>query len=621
MNAIAASLHIPHLYEVVVFLMAAVVIVPLFQRMHASPVLGFLFAGVLIGPHGLRIIRDVEGVSALAELGVIFLLFTIGLELSLDRLKAMKRLVFGLGTLQVVATGAVICAVLLAFGFPLPAAAIIGSSAALSSTAVIIQLLMERGEFATRHGRTTFAVLLFQDLAVVPILVLITILGHREQSVAMSLAMAAAKTIGAVGLIVVAGRWILRPMYRVVAATRSPEILMATTLLAILVIASITGVAGLSMALGAFLAGLLLADTPYRHQIELDIQPFKGLLLGLFFISVGMQIDTGAMLARPFVIVAAVLGLIVIKAGVLGGLARAFGLPRGAAIRLAMTMAGGGEFAFVAGGIAVASHVVAPDAGQLLLIVASLSMAVTPLLSAIAMPVERYLDQRSAVSEQRELDAAAHATNHVVIIGFGWVGQLVAHTLAECNVSYVALDTNAKRVGTLHRKGIPIWFGDGTRSDVLRKAGIDTAALALITFIDPRLSAKVCETIRAHSKTLPVFARARDTNHARELEGLGATMIVPEALEASLQLSAHALAVIGTPRNAVELSLDTVRLAHYAGTLHLSEDTLAAEPVGAAPARPGVMSRIAARHDVAQPGVVCAARVMCAARRVVRGPA
>ncbi len=577
MNAIAESLHIPHLYEIVVFLMAAVVIVPLFQRMHASPVLGFLFAGVLIGPHGLTIIRDVEGVSALAELGVIFLLFTIGLELSLDRLRAMKRLVFGLGTLQVVSTAVVVGVVLIAFGLPVPAAVILGLSAALSSTAVIVQILMERGEFATPYGRASFAVLLFQDLAVVPILVLITVFGGHGQSVAMNLAMVAAKAIGAVGLIVMAGRWMLRPMYRIVAATRSPEILMATTLLAILVIASITGIAGLSMALGAFLAGLLLADTPYRHQVELDIQPFKGLLLGLFFISVGMQIDAGAVLARPFVVAGAVLGLIVIKAGVLGGLARAFGLPRGAAIRLAMILAGGGEFAFVAGGIAVAAHVVAPEAAQLLLIVVSLSMAITPLLSALAVPIERYLDQRSAVSEQREFDAAAHAANHVVIIGFGWVGQLVAHTLAECNIPYVALDTNANRVSTLHRKGIPIWFGDGTRSDVLRKAGIDTAALALITFIDPRLSAKVCETIRAHWKTLPVFARARDTNHARELEGLGATMIVPEALEASLQLSAHALAVIGTPRSAVEVSLDTVRLAHYAGTLHLAEDTLAAE--------------------------------------------
>ena len=577
MNAIAESLHIPHLYEIVVFLLAAVVIVPLFQRMHASPVLGFLFAGVLIGPFGLQVVRDVRSVSALAELGVIFLLFTIGLELSLERLKAMKRLVFGLGALQVFVTGGVIAVVLLAAGFPAQAAVILGLSTALSSTAVVLQILTERGEFATAYGRAGFAVLLFQDLAVVPILVLITIFGDREQSVAVSLALAAAKAVGAVGLIVVAGRWLLRPMYRIVAAARSPEILMATTLLAILVIASITGLAGLSMALGALLAGLLLADTAYRHQIELDIQPFKGLLLGLFFISVGMQIDTGALLARPLVIVAAVLALIVIKALVLGGLARAFGLQRGAAIRLAMTMGGGGEFAFVAAAIAVASAVVTPEAGQLLLIVVSLSMAVTPLLSAVAVPIERFLDRRAAVAEQRDPASAEHAAHHVVIIGFGWVGQLVAHSLAECNISYVALDTNAKRVGALHRKGIPIWFGDGTRSDVLQKAGIDTAALALITFIDPRLSAKVCETIRAHWKTLPVFARARDTNHARELEALGATMIVPEALEASLQLSAHALAVIGVPRGAVEVSLDSVRLAHYAGSLHLAEDTIADE--------------------------------------------
>ena len=574
MDTIAKSLHIPHLYEIVVFLMAAVVIVPLFQRMRASPVLGFLSAGVIIGPFGLRIIPDIEGVTALAELGVIFLLFTIGLELSLDRLKAMKRLVFGLGTLQVVVTGAVVGLAVVALGTPPQAAAIIGLSAALSSTAIVVQILMERGEFATQYGRASFAVLLFQDLAVVPILVLITIFGDREQSVAVTLALAVAKAVGAVGVIVLAGRFLLRPLYRIVAATRSPEILMATTLLAILVIASITGVAGLSMALGAFLAGLLLADTAYRHQIELDIQPFKGLLLGLFFIGVGMQIDTGAIVARPLAILGAVVGLTLIKSGVLGGLALAFGLPRGAAIRLAMVLGGGGEFAFVAAGLAVASQVVSAEAGQLLLIVVGLSMALTPLLSALAVPLEQYLDKRTALAEQRELDATAHAANHVVIIGFGWVGQLVARLLTECGISYVALDTNAKRVSTLHRKGVPIWFGDGTRSDVLHKAGIDTAALALITFIDPRLSAKVCETLRTHWKTLPVFARARDTNHARELEALGATMIVPETLEASLQLSAHALAVIGVARSSVEHSVDSVRLAYYAGSLQLAEDTL-----------------------------------------------
>lgn len=577
MDAIAHSLHIPHLYEIVVFLLAAVVVVPVFQRLHASPVLGFLFAGVLIGPFGLRIIRDVAGVTALAELGVIFLLFTIGLELSLDRLKAMKRLVFGLGTLQVVVTGAAVAIATIAFGTSVQAAVIIGLSAALSSTAIVVQILMERGEFATAYGRASFAVLLFQDLAVVPILVLITIFGDREQSVAMSLALAALKAAAAVGVIVVAGRVVLRPLYRIVAGTRSPEILMSTTLLSILVIASITGIAGLSMALGAFLAGLLLADTAYRHQIELDIQPFKGLLLGLFFIGVGMQIDTGAILARPLAILGAVVGLIAIKAGVLGLLALAFGVPRGPAVRLAMILGGGGEFAFVAAGLAVASRVVSAEAGQLLLIVVGLSMAATPLLSALAVPVERYLDRKRALEEQGELDASAHAAHHVVIIGFGWVGQLVARILAGCGISYVALDTNAKRVSALHRKGVPIWFGDGTRSDVLQKAGIDTAALALITFIDPRLSAKVCETLRHHWKTLPVFARARDTNHARDLEAMGATMIVPETLEASLQLSAHALAVIGVARGAVEQSLDSVRLSHYAGTLQLEEDTLGDE--------------------------------------------
>lgn len=566
-------LHIPHLYEIVVFLLASVVIVPTLRKLRASPVLGFLFTGLLIGPYGLGVIEDVESVAALAELGVIFLLFTIGLELSIGRLKALSSLVFGMGLLQVVCTSLVIGGLLRLAGYAVEAAVIVAMSVAMSSTAIVVQLLVERRELSNRLGRLTFAVLLFQDLAVVPLLVLIGIFGRGDSNVLLALGQGLLRGALAVGVIVAAGRWLLRPVFRVIAATRSPDLFMATTLLSILLIASATGLAGLSMALGAFLAGLMLSETAYRHQIEVDIEPFRGLLLGLFFISVGMQMDTAAMLSRPFSLVGAVAALVAIKALLVVGLGRIFGQPFVVAARAGLLLGPIGEFAFVAIGLAMTAQVVPRDLGQFTMLVVSLSMALTPVLNALGLQLERRMTTQDAGRE--DLDAFAEGLDrHVIVAGFDRVGQMVAKLLADQQIPYVVVDNNPKRVAQLFDRGVSTWYGDASRVDVLRKVGADRAALALVTFAEPTASAKAVGCLREEWPDLPVFARARDTKHAQQLESMGASMIVAESLEASLQLSAHALSAMGVRREELEQVLDAIRLEHYAGALELAEDVL-----------------------------------------------
>lgn len=567
------SLHIPHLYEIVVFLLASVVIVPTLRKLKASPVLGFLFTGVAIGPHGLGVIQDVDSVAALAELGVIFLLFTIGLELSVTRLRALASLVFGLGALQVTLTSIVVAALLRLAGYATETAVVVGMSAAMSSTAIVVQLLVERQELSNRLGRLTFAILLFQDLAVVPLLVLIGIFGRGDSNVVLALGQGLLRGALAVGVIVAVGRWVLRPVFRAIAATRSPELFMATTLLSVLLIASATGLAGLSMALGAFLAGLLLSETAYRHQIEVDIEPFRGLLLGLFFIAVGLQMDTAAMLSDPLVLLASVVLLVTLKALVVTGLGVAFGHPLAVSLRGGLLLGPVGEFAFVALGLAMAAQVVPRDVGQFSMLAVSVSMALTPVLNALGIRVERALTTRAAAGH--DLDAFAEGLDrHVIVAGFDRVGQMAAKLLADQQIPYVVVDNNPKRVAQLFDRGVSIWYGDASRVDVLRKVGADRAALALVTFSESTASAKAMSCLRDEWPDLPVFARARDTRHAQELEGMGASMIVAESLEASLQLSAHALSAMGIQRDAVDHLVDTVRLEHYAGVLELAEDTL-----------------------------------------------
>lgn len=567
---------IPYVREVVVFLVAAGIVVPLFHRLRVSPVLGYLVVGALIGPFGLGlfaadirwlshiVIRDLEGVQALAELGVIFLLFVIGLELSLPRLWAMRRLVFGLGGLQVAISGILIGMIAWGFGNAAPASMVLGACLALSSTAIVMQLLIEQRRLATPVGRASFSVLLFQDLAVVPILFMVGVFGNRadDGGVLLGLALAFGKALLAIAAVFIIGRLVLRHLFRLVAQTRSAEMFMAAVLLAVIGTAMLTGLAGLSMALGAFLAGLLLGETEYAHEIEVDIEPFKGLMLALFFMSVGMGIDYRVIGAQFLWIVFSVAGLFALKAAVAGGLCRAFGLSTPVSLEAGLLLGQGGEFAFVVIGLAMSLGLVPGDAGQFILIVAGLSMMLTPLMAALGRHLAAMIERRGDASRQDgALDGLGELEGHVIIAGFGRVGQMLGRILDRENISYIALDSNAIEASQKRARGLPVYYGDASRPQMLHRARAGAAAALVLTMDDAAASERVVQSVRREWPNLPVLARARDPVHAARLLRHGATAVVPETVEASLQLGVQLLSALGLSEEICTKRIDAERAA------------------------------------------------------------
>ena len=565
------------LREVIVFLVAAGVVVPLIHRLRVSPVLGFLVVGLVIGPHGLArftgtlpwlgygAITDLEGVRALAELGVVFLLFMIGLELSLDRLWSMRRLVFGLGGTQVVVTSAVIAVIASFFGNTLPVATVIGGGFALSSTAIVMQILSENRRLGTRTGRTGFAILLFQDLAVVPILFLITAFAAQSDgSVALAFGSAIGQALIAVALILVIGRLVIRPLFRFIGSAASREMFLALVLLVIVGTALATQKAGLSLALGAFLAGLLFAETEYRHAIEVDIEPFKGLLLGLFFVSVGMSIDIAQVAANPVWLVTAVFGLFLIKSPIIYALARLFGEPRSVAVEIALLLGQGGEFAFVIIGLAAGLSLIPGDTAQFMLIVTGLTMIATPVVAHAARSMARAVEAWEARHGQTDSDVPADLTGHVIVVGYGRVGQMLGSLLDAQELPYVALDVDANLVARFRTKGASIFFGDASRPDMLRKFSVEGATALVVTMDSPQAAEHVVTAARQHWPDLAIYARARDTDHAKRLIAQGASHAVPETTEASLQLSEIVLMGAGIPDDAARHMVDTRRQAEQA---------------------------------------------------------
>ncbi len=569
---------IPYLREIVIFLIAAGVIVPLFHRFRVSPVLGYLIVGGIIGPFGLGlfaedipllshvVISDLAGVQSLAELGVIFLLFMIGLELSLDRLWAMRRLVFGLGSLQIVITGTIIGLIAWEFGNSIPASIVLGACLALSSTAIVMQLLMQSRRLGTPLGRSSFSILLMQDLAVVPILFIVGVLGAKAQANAgLELVLALGKAILVIGGIYLAGRLILRPILHLVARTRSPEMFMAAILLTVIGTAAITGLAGLSMALGAFLAGLLLAETEYRHEIEVDIEPFKGLMLGLFFMSVGMGIDWRVVAQEPFWIAAAVIGLFLLKSTITSLLCLAFGLPRHTSIEAGLLLGQGGEFAFIVVGLAMSLALLPADVGQFMLIVAGLTMLITPLVAAAAQRLALSMENRAVTrANEGDLEAIAGIEGHVVLAGFGRVGRTMASILEAEAIPFIALDTDAVGVAKARSQNMPVFYGDASRLEMLNRAGLDRAQAVVITMDSPAAAEKIVREIRQTWPAIPIHARARDGEHAARLMAAGATGVVPEAIEASLQLAGRVLAGTGASDEVVRRRLDMQRAVEEA---------------------------------------------------------
>jgi len=561
----ASDTGIPFLREAVILLASSVVAVAVLHRLRISPVLGYLVAGLAIGPSGLALVGHVESVRTFAELGVVFLLFMMGLDLSFERLKSMRRMVFGLGGLQVLLSAGAIAAVVYGLGFRGPELVVIGGALALSSTAVVLQVLIDRGEMASRLGRVCFAVLLLQDLAVVPLLVVVNVLGSGAEALGLALALTSAKAVVAIAVILFVGRYALRAPLRAVAATRSSELFMAFALLVILGTGWLTHVAGLSMALGAFLAGLLLAETEFRHQVETDIGPFKGLLIGLFFMAVGMSVDADVVARAPLALIGAVLGLIALKALIVAALCLLFALPRAVALRAGLLLGPGGEFAFVILTTAIARQVLDDTTAQFLLAATTLSILLTPGLAALSASLAERLDSAQARRGSDGIDQARDTTDdHVVIAGFGRVGQTVAALLGAQKVSFVALDLDPSRVKEWRARGVPVYYGDASREDILEKIGLSRAAALIITIDDPEAARRTLANIRRKSPHLPIFVRAHDASHLKELQKLGAAAVVPETLESSLTLARHALEALGTPAEAAERLAAEVRALGYA---------------------------------------------------------
>ena len=565
--------HVPYLKEVILFLTLSGILIPLLQKYRFSQMLGFLAVGAVFGPYGLGLLAQdfpwlnylsfprIEGVRVLADLGVVFLLFMIGLELSTERLWAMRRWVFGAGLLQVLVSAMLIGEIAYAFGNRWEAALILGLALSLSSTAVVMQLLIERKEIGSPLGRASFAILLFQDLVVVPLLILINILGKEQDgNFAALLGLAIAKATMAMTVIAVMGRKLLRPLFHHVSATRQPDTFMAVTLLATLGTAALTWAAGLSMGLGAFLAGLLLAETEYRHEIQVTIEPFKGLLMGLFFMSVGMGMDLRALLGAPLLIPLSVLGLFLVKAPMIALLSHAFGLAPGKALEAGLLLGQGGEFAFIVIGTAMRYELLDSSVGQFMMLVVALSMVAAPLSAKLGRVIGQRLDARRApqFSFPGEI-TPVELQGHIVLAGFGRVGQLLGQLLERHNIPYLALERDAKVVSTMHTQGLPVYYGDASRSELLRRVLLDRAQAVVLTMDHATSALNAVSAIRREYPDIKIYARARDEKHALILREAGATIVIPETLESSLQLAFFVLSGLGMPEEACALVIQQER--------------------------------------------------------------
>ncbi|MCB1502630.1 MAG: cation:proton antiporter [Bauldia sp.] len=559
--------------ELLLFLGTAGIVVPLFGKLRFGIIPGFLIAGVALGPDGLGHLAgewpwlawvtfpDPERVRPLAELGVVFLLFLIGLEFSFERLWAMRRYVVGVGALQVFGAMAVLIAAAIALGVDPAVALIAGLALCLSSTAIATQVLIDRRRFALPVGRLSIGVLLFQDLMVVPIVVVVEMLGGEgEGGAVVTLLRAFGLAVLAVAGILLVGRFLARPLLRAAAASRSRDLVVAIALFLAAGTAVLTASAGLSPALGAFLAGLLLAESEYRHQLEVDVEPFKGLLLGLFFMTVGMSIDVLTLLSEPLLYVAIVLGILLVKAVTAFAAARALRIETTVAVEAAFLLAGAGEFAFVVFTLARRHALLATDQTQFLLAVAALSMFAIPAMAAaghrIAAHTRRHDDDTLHGPVAGELGALG---GHVIIGGFGRVGRTVARLLEDSGIPYVALDLDSALCARERQAGRLVYYGDGSHRAILGKVGGERARAFVVTTDDPRASEQTVREIRAAWPSATVLARARDAAHARHLHSLGVDVAVPETLEGSLQLGAAVLRSTGLPEDAAHARVEQLR--------------------------------------------------------------
>ncbi len=543
------------LTQIAIFLFAAMIAVPLSRKLGLGAVLGYLGAGMIIGPWGLKLIDNVEAMLHISEFGVILLLFIIGLELQPSRLWVLRKQVFGLGAAQVLLTGLALGGIALALGWTWQAALVAGIGLALSSTAFVLQTLAEKKQLTMRHGRESFAILLFQDLAVIPLLAALPFLAHSlgkggAATLGASGWLDAAKAVAIIGALVFSSRFLLRPLFRLVATHGGREIFTATALFIVIGVTLLMDVAGLTASLGAFLAGMLLADSEYRHELEADIEPFKGLLMGLFFIAVGMSANLGLLAQQPLAIAAIVVGMMLIKFALLYGIGRVAGTAAPSARKLGLALAQGGEFAFVLFAAAAAAGIIASPVSQLLVVAVTVSMLIAPLLFVLEDKVLSPAMDRKQTREFDTIDAPdapEPREGHVVIAGYGRVGQIIARVLSLKNIAFVALEKDADQVDTVRRFGGKLYFGDATRIELLRAANVGGARLFVLAIDEPEDSLQCARLVRHHFPEVPIIARARNRTHVHRLADIGITRFYRETWYASLEMALQSLLQLRMP--------------------------------------------------------------------------
>ncbi|MFT3905845.1 MAG: monovalent cation:proton antiporter-2 (CPA2) family protein [Steroidobacteraceae bacterium] len=528
------------LSEVAIFLIAAVSFVPLFRWLRLSSILGYVAAGLVIGPWGLGLISDVQRILQASEFGVVLLLFVIGLELQPSRLWVLRRAVFSVGSVQMLLCTALIALVAWWLGNGPIAAIVMGFGLALSSTALVLQLLAERDQLKSAHGRAAFGILLFQDLAVLPMLAVLPLATRDVQPLGVSL-WALAKLALAIGGVITGGRLLLRPVLRLVARTRLTEVFTAATLLIVIGVALIVNAVGLSMSLGAFLAGVLLADSEYRHELEADIEPFKGLLLGLFFIAVGMSANLGLLVSEPGILLLLTLGFMLLKFVGIAVSGRLFRHTREASWRLGLSLAAGGEFAFVLFALAAKQKIFDAAMADLLVLAVTLSMVLGPLLLMFADQTFMRLFRRG---DTRPFDAIDR-NDKVLIAGFGRFGQIIGRVLRARHIPFTALDSNPGNIDFIRRFGSQAYYGDASRLDVLRAAGAEQASLFVLAIDDVEASVRTADLVLKSFPNLRILARARNRQHAFRLMELGVQNVVRETYASSLEIAQGVLESLG----------------------------------------------------------------------------
>lgn len=558
------------LTNLLLFFGVAGLVVPLLQRVKLSPVLGYLVCGIIIGPAGLGafvtdapwlsplVIEDTDTVQILGELGIIALLFMIGLELSFRRLSELKKFVLGLGSAQILVTAAVISVVAYNFNNTLPAALVLGASLALSSTAIVVQLLREQHLFNRPVGVLCFSILLMQDLAVVPILIMASVLVQSDANIGLVIGQSLLLAFASVSVIYLMGKKLLRPLMRTVSFTKNPEWLTAFMLFVVISCATLTQSAGLSAALGAFLAGLLIAETEFRHEIEIIIDPLKNLLMGLFFLSIGMMIDLSAILSNPLWILVSVVGIFVVKAAILYPLARMFGVETPQAIKASLMLAQPGEFAFLILSVALVSGLVPQENGQFFLLVTAVAMLLSPLLFNLAPHLARRITGHVTAHAPEE-DNGKTRYPEVIIAGFGRIGHQIGEVLERQQILYRAIDSEISCVYKWQAQGLPVIYGDARRMEQWRLMQADKARVIIITIDNHIAAAEILRTIRKNWPNISVLMRSEDTTDMEKLYDLGAEYVIPEALESSLQLASNALKALGIEQNEIDETIEVNR--------------------------------------------------------------